>query len=61
MKTVISIPDSLFQAAEEFAQAQGLSRDELYARAVQLYLQRHRYNGITDALNGVAHYCCLFS
>jgi metal-responsive CopG/Arc/MetJ family transcriptional regulator len=51
MKTAISIPDPLFQAAEQFAQAQGLSRSELYARAIQLYLQTHRYHGITDALN----------
>jgi len=53
MKTAISIPDPLFQAAEEFAQEQGLSRSELYARAIQLYLQTHRYHGITDALNKV--------
>jgi metal-responsive CopG/Arc/MetJ family transcriptional regulator len=51
MKTAISIPDPLFQAAEEFAQEQGLSRSELYARAIQNYLQQHRYHGITDALN----------
>jgi metal-responsive CopG/Arc/MetJ family transcriptional regulator len=53
MKTAISIPDPLFQAAEEFAQDQGMSRSELYARAIQLYLQTHRYHGITDALNQV--------
>ena len=51
MKTAISIPDPLFQAAEEFAQEQGLSRSELYSRAIQLYLQTHRYHGITDTLN----------
>ena len=53
MKTASSIPDPLFQAAEEFAQEQGLSRSELYARAIQQYLQTHRYHGITDALNQV--------
>jgi metal-responsive CopG/Arc/MetJ family transcriptional regulator len=53
MKTAISIPDPLFQAAEQFAQEQGLSRSELYARAIQLYLQTHRYHGITEALNQV--------
>jgi len=53
MKTAISLPDPLFQAAEQFAQEQGLSRSELYARAIQLYLQTHRYHGITDALNQV--------
>lgn len=53
MKTAISIPDTLFQEAEDFAHEQGLSRSELYARAVQLYLQAHRYQGVTEALNQV--------
>jgi metal-responsive CopG/Arc/MetJ family transcriptional regulator len=51
MKTAISIPDPLFQAAEDFAREQGLSRSELYARAIQRYLESVRYHGITDALN----------
>jgi metal-responsive CopG/Arc/MetJ family transcriptional regulator len=53
MKTAISIPDPLFQAAEAFAHEQGVSRSELYARAIQHYLEQHRYHGITDALNQV--------
>jgi metal-responsive CopG/Arc/MetJ family transcriptional regulator len=53
MKTAISIPDPLFEAAEQFAHEQGLSRSELYAHAIHLYLQTHRYDGITDALNQV--------
>lgn len=53
MKTAISIPDPLFEAAEQFAHDNGLSRSELFARAIQLYLQAHRYDGITDALNQV--------
>ncbi|PDW03183.1 ChpI protein [Candidatus Viridilinea mediisalina] len=53
MKTAISIPDPLFQAAEQYAQEQGLSRSELYARAIQHYLQTYRYQGITEALNRI--------
>jgi metal-responsive CopG/Arc/MetJ family transcriptional regulator len=53
MKTAISIPDPLFEAAEQFAHDNGLSRSELFARAVQLYLQTYQYHGITDALNQV--------
>jgi len=53
MKTAISLPDPLFQAAEQFAHEQGWSRSELYARALQAYLQAHRYHGITDALNRI--------
>ncbi|MEM6753148.1 MAG: ChpI protein, partial [Cyanobacteria bacterium P01_C01_bin.38] len=33
MKTAISIPDPLFEAAEQFAKRLGLSRSELYAMA----------------------------
>ena len=53
MKTAISLPDPLFEAAEQFAHEQGWSRSELYARALQAYLQAHRYHGITDALNHI--------
>ena len=53
MKTAISLPDKLFQAAEAFAQEQGLSRSELYARALLLFLQAQRYEGITELLNQV--------
>ena len=53
MKTAISIPDSLFRLAETFAAERGMSRSELYTKALQLYLNTHRYQGITDALNQV--------
>ena len=53
MKTAISIPDSIFKAAEKMAQRLGLSRSELYAKAVVEYLQKHRNEGVTNALNKV--------
>ena len=53
MKTAISLPDPLFAAAEQFAQDKGLSRSELYARALHFYLQAHRAQAITEALNQV--------
>jgi metal-responsive CopG/Arc/MetJ family transcriptional regulator len=53
MKTAISIPDPLFEAAEQFAHDNGLSRSELFARAIQLFLQTYQYQGVTDALNQV--------
>jgi metal-responsive CopG/Arc/MetJ family transcriptional regulator len=55
MKTAISIPDPLFQAAEQYAQEKGLSRSELYARAIKHYLETFRYHGITEALNELYH------
>lgn len=53
MKTVISIPDTLFNAAEQYAQQHGLSRSELYIQALQYYLQAHLYAGVTEALNQI--------
>ena len=51
MKITVSIHDSLWAAAEQFAQEKGLSRSELYAQALQFYLEAHRDQAITDALN----------
>jgi len=53
MKTAISVPNDLFQAAEETARRLGLNRSELYQRAMAEYLQNHGDAGITDALNTV--------
>ncbi|MUL37255.1 ribbon-helix-helix domain-containing protein [Gloeocapsopsis dulcis] len=48
MKTAISIPNNLFEAAEHFAKRMGLSRSELYAVALREYLQAHRSDRITQ-------------
>ena len=53
MKTAISIPDELFEFAEQFARRRGLSRSELYTTALRHYLQQHRSEAITEQLNAV--------
>jgi predicted transcriptional regulator len=53
MKTAISIPDSLFQAAEDLAHRLGLARSELYARAIEHFVKRHRRSGVREALDRV--------
>jgi metal-responsive CopG/Arc/MetJ family transcriptional regulator len=53
MKTAISLPDPLFAAAEQFAQERGLSRSQLYAQALRVYLQTHQVQAITAILNHV--------
>jgi len=53
MKTAISIPDRLFEDAEVLARHLGISRSELYQRAVAAYLEREGQQAITDALNAV--------
>jgi hypothetical protein len=53
MKTAISIPDALFESAERLARRLGISRSELFQRAVKAYLAMHKGEGITEALNEV--------
>jgi hypothetical protein len=38
MKTAISIPDSVFRRAERYARKLGLSRSQLFTRALEAYL-----------------------
>ena len=51
MKTAISIPDPIFQAAEGLAHRLGISRSELYAEAVAEYMQSHKNQNVTAKLN----------
>jgi metal-responsive CopG/Arc/MetJ family transcriptional regulator len=53
MKTAISIPDRIFEAAEQFAKRAGLSRSELYTLALREYLQIHERERITQQLDAV--------
>jgi len=53
MKTAISIPDSIFQAAEGLAHRLGISRSELYAKAVTEYIEFHKNNNITKKLDEI--------
>lgn len=53
MKTAISLPDSVFDEAEALAQHLGLSRSELYTKALQAYLRKHNRNQILSRLNQV--------
>jgi hypothetical protein len=53
MKTAISLPDPLFSAAEQFAHKKGWSRSQLYAHALEFYLQSQQSDAITASLNEV--------
>jgi hypothetical protein len=53
MKTAISIPDSLFEAAEAAARRLDVSRSELYARALEAFLAARSDDDITQRLNEV--------
>lgn len=53
MKTAISLPDLVFAEAEELAKQLGLSRSELYTKALQAYLRKYNQNLILNKLNQV--------
>ncbi|MEX2535874.1 MAG: hypothetical protein WD273_09800 [Trueperaceae bacterium] len=53
MKTAISLPDGLFESADALAERLGMSRSQLYARAVEEYLAKHRHQDVTDRLNDI--------
>lgn len=53
MKTAISLPDSVFAEAEALAKQLGLSRSELYTKALQAYLRKYNQNLILNKLNQV--------
>ena len=53
MKTAISLPDPVFDAAERLSKKRGMSRSEFYATAIQFYVQKENKAGITEQLNRV--------
>ncbi len=53
MKTAISLPDPVFAEAEALAKQLGLSRSELYTKALQAYLRKYNQNLILNKLNQV--------
>ncbi len=53
MKTAISIPDPVFEAAEKFAHRIGISRSQLYTKAVEEYLKEFQNQSVTKKLNEI--------
>lgn len=53
MKTAISIPDDVFEAAEKLARRLGVSRSQLYTNAVSEFLRRHFNDEVTERLNEI--------
>lgn len=53
MKTAISLPDALFKSGDALAKRLGISRSELYARALADFVARHKSAESTQRLNAV--------
>jgi metal-responsive CopG/Arc/MetJ family transcriptional regulator len=50
MKIAISIPDALFQEAEDLVERWQVSRSELYSRAIAEFVGRHTPDRVQEAL-----------
>jgi metal-responsive CopG/Arc/MetJ family transcriptional regulator len=53
MKTAVSIPDEVFQGAEQLARRSRKSRSRLYSDALREYVARHASDEVTEAMNRV--------
>lgn len=53
MKTAISLPDPLFEAADALATRLGITRSELFRRAMERLLSDYNEDQVTEALNRV--------
>ena len=53
MKTAISLPDSVYEAADDLAHRLGVSRSRLYATAIARYVAENQDAEITQRLNAV--------
>jgi metal-responsive CopG/Arc/MetJ family transcriptional regulator len=53
MKTAISIPEDVFRSAEQLASRLGVSRSELYSKALAEFIGKYRDDLITSRLNEI--------
>lgn len=53
MKTAVSVPDNLFEEADELATRLHTSRSHVFSEALREYLDRHNPERVTEAMNAV--------
>jgi predicted transcriptional regulator len=53
VKTAISVPDPVFEAAERLARRLGKSRSQLYSEALAQYVEQHTGADVSERLNEV--------
>lgn len=53
MKTAVSIPDDLFEAAQQLASRANKSRSRLFSDALREYVARHAPDRVTEAMDRV--------
>jgi metal-responsive CopG/Arc/MetJ family transcriptional regulator len=53
MKAAVSIPNDVFEEADQLARQLRTTRSNLYSRALKEFLLRHAPDQVTDAMNRV--------
>ena len=53
MKVAVSIPDPIFEAAEQLAKERDIPRSQLFAEALAAYLESRNSESVTALLNEV--------
>ena len=53
MKTAVSLPNLLYERAEETALYMGIPRSKLFALALEEFIERHNGKMIIDKINAV--------
>lgn len=53
MKIAISVPDPTFETAERVSKRLGISRSQLYSRAVEKFVEPYRGDEVREALESV--------
>ena len=51
MKIAVSVPDEIFEEAEQLARRMKRSRSEVYSRALAEYVARHAPDRVTEAMD----------
>ena len=53
MKIAVSVPVSVYAEAEEVGEALVIPRSQLYARALEEFVRKHRVDAVTERLDSV--------
>jgi metal-responsive CopG/Arc/MetJ family transcriptional regulator len=53
MKVAVSIPDPIFEAAEQLAKERNIPRSQIFAEALSTYLELRNSESVTKILNDI--------
>lgn len=53
MKVAVSIPDPIFEAAEQLAKERNIPRSQIFAEALSTYLELRNSESVTELLNEI--------